>query len=245
MRVAGIPSERSNGGRVGCEAEFSRGHPGEGAAILQLGFYLAEQESPIVLLMEKGIVHVERNVAGGEIERKSLVVPKHPATSQFEAIDGKREELLDNILACKSAGPAPRKIGGAVGIKSDVDDGLLEDDLVKSEFGTEKRTDFQAGDDAIGVGERNVGGSLTAMDGKVAYIHLQAKGRGMDAADFGAAAGNALNFGDETAADQRLERFRVDVDEHGDGEERGCAGKDKQIFPPAAGGLGSGSGHRD
>ena len=35
----------------------------------------------------------------------------------------------------------------------------------------------------------------------------------MDAAHFGAAAGNALNFGNETAADQRLKRFGVDVDQ--------------------------------
>ena len=71
--------------------------------------------------MEKGIIHLERNVAGGEIERDDLVVPKDATMAKFEAIDGKGEELLDSSRAPIALTFALRKIGGAVGIESDVD----------------------------------------------------------------------------------------------------------------------------
>ena len=43
------------------------------------------------------------------------------------------------------------------------------------------------------------------MHGDIAHVGLQAKGSGMNAADLDAAAGDAFHFGDETAADERLE----------------------------------------
>ena len=63
----------------------------------------------------------------------------------------------------------------------------------------------------------------------------------MDAADFDAAAGDALDFGDQAAADQRLERIGVDVDKQAESAKEAGGGNDEQIFPPAAGGLGGGS----
>ena len=86
-----------------------------------------------------------------------------------------------------------------------MDDGLLEDDFVERELGTEKRDDFQAGDDAIRVGEGNLGGRLAAVDRDIAHVDLKTKRSGMDAGNFGAAPSDALDFGDESAADQRLE----------------------------------------
>jgi hypothetical protein len=117
-----------------------------------------------------------------------------------------------------------------------VDDGLFEDDLVEGELGAEKRADLQASDDAVNVGERNLGGGLAAMHGDAAYVGLQAKGSGMDTADFDAAAGDALQFRDEPTANERLERASVDVDEQAESGEEGGPGEEKQIFPPAAAG---------
>ena len=119
MRVSGVPLERGKDGRAGGEAEFGGSHPGKRAAIQELAFDHAEQEAAIVLAVEKGIVHVERNVAGGEVEGNGLIVPIDTTLAEFEAIDGQREEGLDHVLAAKSAGLALRKVGGAVGIKGD------------------------------------------------------------------------------------------------------------------------------
>ena len=68
----------------------------------------------------------------------------------------------------------------------------------------------------------------------------------MDAADLDAASGDALQFGDEAAADQRLEGIRIDVDQQADSAKHAGRGNEEQIFPPAAaGGLGGGFGHCD
>jgi hypothetical protein len=40
------------------------------------------------------------------------------------------------------------------------------------------------------------------MDGDIAHVSLEAKGSGVDAADLDAAAGDALQLGNEAAADQ-------------------------------------------
>ena len=64
---------------------------------------------------------------------------------------------------------------------------------------------------------------FAAVDRDFAHIDLQAKRSGMDAADFGAAAGDALDLGDEAAADQRLERIRVDVEQAAQERYRGRA----------------------
>ena len=75
-----------------------------------------------------------------------------------------------------------------------------------------RETDLQARDNAVHVGKGNLGGGLAAVDGDTAHVDLEEKRSGMDAADFDAAPGDALHFGDEAAADQRLERGGVDVD---------------------------------
>ena len=71
------------------------------------------------------------------------------AMAKLEMIDGKSKELLDGSLAANGAGASRRKIGGAVGIESHVNDGLLEDDFVEGKLGTKKRDDLQASDDAV------------------------------------------------------------------------------------------------
>ena len=112
---------------------------------------------------------------------------------------------------------------------------------MKGEFGAKKRGDLQAGDNVIGVSQWNVGGGLAAMHRDIPHLDLQAERNGMEAADFGAASGNTLDLGDEAAANQRLEGFRINVDGESEGEKRGRADQDEQVFPPAAGGLAGGT----
>ena len=157
----------------------------------------------------------------------------------FEVIDGKSEELFDRALAGCGGRFSLRKVGAAVGIKSDVDDRVLEDDFVEGKLGTEKRADFQAGDDAIGMGERDIGGRFASVYGDVADLHLKTEGNSVEAADFGAASGDALDFSDETAADQRLEGVGVDIDRQGERGKGRATNQEQQILPPApAGGDG-------
>ena len=75
--------------------------------------------------MEEGIIHAQREIASVKIERNGLLIPKQAATADFEIAYGERKELLNGSLAGKMAG-APRDIGGAIGIESDVNDGLVE-----------------------------------------------------------------------------------------------------------------------
>ncbi len=159
----------------------------------------------IVAAVKKVIVHPERRVASGEIHGDGLIVPEDLAVAEFEAIDGECKKPLDGGLAASNSSLRQGKISGAVGIESNVDHGLLEDDFVKAELGTEKRNDFQTRHNAVNVGKGNLGGGLAAVDGDSAHVGLEEERNGVDAADLDAAAGDALHFGDEAAADQRLE----------------------------------------
>jgi hypothetical protein len=155
--------------------------------------------------MKKGIVHLERTIASGEIHGDGLIVPEDLPVAEFEAIDGKSKQLLDGSFAGNDRDLSLGRIRRAIRIESDVDDGSIEDDLVEAELGAEKRGDLQASHDAVHVREGNLGGGLATMDGNTAHVDLEAKRSGMDAADFDAASGDTLHLGDEAAADQRLE----------------------------------------
>ncbi len=194
--------------------------------------------------VEVGIIHLQGHVASGEIEGDGLVVPEQTALTKFQPSDGEGEELFDRSLGRKGAGP-PRKVRGAVRIKDDVDDGLIENHFVKGELGTNQRADLQTGDNVFGVSQGNVGGGLAAMHRNIPHLDLQAKWDGVEAADFGAAAGNTLDFGDEATANQRLKGFRIHVDGEGDRDGSQRANDDQQVFPPAAGWFGYGLSHCD
>jgi len=49
--------------------------------------------------MKKGIVHLERTIASGEINGDGLIVPEDLAMADFEVIDGKSKKSLDDSLA--------------------------------------------------------------------------------------------------------------------------------------------------
>ena len=170
MRMAGIPLKRGKDGGVGSETEFRGSHPGKGAAIEEFGIDQAELELAVIPAPEEGIVHLKGSVASSEVKWDGLVVPEDLAVAKFEMIDGKSEELLDGGLAFDGVDSSRREIGGAIGIESYVDHGLVEDDFVESKFGTEKRADLQASDDTVHVGKGNIGGGLTAVDGDIAYV---------------------------------------------------------------------------
>jgi len=93
------------------------------------------------------------------------------------------------------------------------------------------------------VRERKVFRGLAAAYGDAAYFGLQAKGNGMDAGYFGATSGNALDFGDQSAAHQRLERICIDVDKEAESGEKSGNNREEQIPPPSAGGFSRGLGH--
>jgi hypothetical protein len=121
---------------------------------------------------------------------------------------------------------------------------LLQDDFVEDQLGAEKRPNFQASDEVVDVGERNILGGLAPMHGDAAHFSLQAKWNGMDASYFRAASGDAFDFRHQAMAHQRLERFGVDVDKETENGEETCGGHEKEIVPPAAaGGLGGGADH--
>ena len=86
----------------------------------------------VVSVTKKGIVHLERSIASGEIDGNGLIVPEYLAVAEFEAIDGKGKKSFDDRVTGNAAGSSLRKIGCAVGIKSDMDHRLLEDNFVES-----------------------------------------------------------------------------------------------------------------
>jgi hypothetical protein len=94
-----------------------------------------------------------------------------------------------------------------------MDYGLLENDITKAKLGTDERADLEARNNPICVGQGNLGCGLAAVDCNLANVSLQAKRRGVNASDLDATAGNALQFGDEAAADERLKGIRIDVDQ--------------------------------
>src|ERR1700730_4456201 len=106
--------------------------------------------------------------------------------------------------------------------------------MAEAELGTKKKVELHAGDDAVGVRERNIGGGLAAMHGNAAHIDLPAKWRGMDAGDFDPASSDALYFCDEAAANQGLEGIGVDVNEQAEEREQESRNEEEEIFPPAA-----------
>ena len=90
----------------------------------------------------------------------------------------------------------------------------------------------------VGMSQRDIGGGFATVDRDIAHVDLKAKGSGMDAADFGAATGDAFDFGDQTAANQRLERFRVDVDKQAESSKECRAVTTSRYFHQRRGGLG-------
>src|SRR5258708_36412713 len=121
---------------------------------------------------------------------------------------------------------------------------MIEDDIVKSELGAQEGNYFDASDQPIGMRERNVSRGLTSAHGYIPNFDLHAKRSGVEAADLGAASGDALDFCDKPSADQSLGRGGGDVPEPYEEAQDADAHEDQQVFPPRAPGrLGGGLGH--
>jgi hypothetical protein len=194
--------------------------------------------------VEIRIIHPEPSVASGEVKPYGLVVPEQATMAKIKAIDGKGEELLDRSLPGYSA-RSLGKVAGAVGIKSNVNDGLIEDKLLKSQFRTEQRADFQAGDDAIGMSERDIGSGFAAADSNIPDFDLKPKWNGMEATDLGAAPGYPFDLGGQAMTDERLKRLSGGIEKQSRDTEKCCSHEGDQIFPPAARWLGSVRRHCD
>src|SRR5580700_10542752 len=134
MRAPGIPFKGGDNRGVGSQAEFHGRHPPEGAAVEELGIDQAEQEAAIVAPLQEGIVHLQRSIAGGKIERNDLIIPKEFAVAQFEVIDREVKKLFDRRLGALGGSLTGWEICGAVRVKHDMNDRLLEDDLVEGKL---------------------------------------------------------------------------------------------------------------
>ena len=111
----------------------------------------AEAKASVVAAMEQRIVHLERSVARCEVKRDGLVVPKDAAMAKFEMIDERAKSRSTRLwLAIALAFRGGKWC--SVGIEGHVDNGLLDDDFVEAKLGTDKRTDFQARDNAVRMG---------------------------------------------------------------------------------------------
>src|ERR1700682_3505020 len=118
--------------------------------------------------MQVGIIHLQRSIARDEIERDGLIVPENLAVTDFKMVDRERKQLLHWGCAARGRWFSWWKIVAAVRIKSYMDDGLIEDNIVKCQLGAKKRADFHVGNDVVHVGERNILGWFGPANGKVA-----------------------------------------------------------------------------
>ena len=80
------------------------------------------------------MAHVGGHVIGRKIQRNFLVSPQNFAMAHFQAVDGERKELLDRLLRRGLLQSRLGLVGGAVGIKNDVDDGMVENNVVKPDL---------------------------------------------------------------------------------------------------------------
>jgi len=163
--------------------------------------------------------------------------------TDFEMIDRECKELLDCRRAARSSTFSRRKIAAAIRVEDDMDDGLLQHNFVKCQLRAKKRPDLQAGNNVVYVCKRNIFSRLASMNGDATHFGLQVKWDGVDAGDFRAASGDALDFGNQAAAYQRLEGIGIDVDEETKNSEETGSGQEKHVLPPAADELSGKRGH--
>src|SRR5579863_8891168 len=162
----------------------------------------------------------------------------------IEAVDGKGEQLLDRGNLRRSRHARSRNIAGAVGRKSNVNDGMIQRQFVESQFAAQQREPLDPGHQALGVRQGNVGGGLAPVHGNLAHIHLHAERDSVNAADFHPAAGNALQLGNHAAPDQSLEGFGGDIPQATRQAEQPHPRNHQQVLPPcAASRPGGGLGH--
>jgi hypothetical protein len=62
------------------------------------------------------------------------------------------------------------------------------------------------------------------MNGDATHVGLQVKWNGVDAGDFRATSGDALDFGNQAAAYQRLEGIGIDIEEETENNEESGSG---------------------
>ena len=104
-----------------------------------------------------------------------------------------------------------RLVGRAVGKKDDVDDGMIEDHVVKPEFTAQQGQDLDLRHQTVDVGIRNFSRPFPAMDGQIANFHLEMEGDDVEASQLDSAAGGSLQRSDQTLTHQSPERVRSAV----------------------------------
>ena len=119
--------------------------------------------------------------------------------------------MFQRPLAGRAAGLGHGRVGGAIGIIDDVDDGMLEQERMQCNGGAEQGNNFQLRLQAVDVEEWGLIGSFATVDGQVASIHAQAERDGVQFSEFDAAAGEFLHRRDHTATDHLLKGIGGDV----------------------------------
>src|SRR5579864_9371714 len=155
VRTSGVPLEGMHIGKSLSQAEFCRRHPGERPEVAELRVHLAEQKPPFVARSQEGVLHLQFSTMGGKIQRDFLAVPKQLTMPHLEAIDGKIEKLFDRSLPRTPQNARSRNVRRAVGINRNVNQGMIKNDVTKSEFRAQKGDDLHAGDQPVRVGQRN------------------------------------------------------------------------------------------
>jgi hypothetical protein len=122
---------------------------------------------------------------------------------------------------------------------------MFEGDFVEAKVGAQQGNDFNLRNNVIHVRERNIREGLAAAHSQIPDFDLHVKWNGVNASDFSAAAGNALDFGDNPAPDISLKRFRRYVPKPSQEADDARSPDEQQVSPPLAAESGdSGPCHR-
>ncbi len=183
------------------------GSPGKRAIILQRGIGFAQQNIAVIGSAEERIAHVRGDIPDRKIEWDFPVSPNDLTAAHFETVDGEREKLLHRFRVRNLLHFWFGLVGAAVGIKNDVNDGMIKNQVTQSDFRPPNRPDLDLGHQTIQMGVRHFPGLLSAVDGQIAHFHLKVKRDGVEATQYHPSAGHLFQHGHQTLANQIAKRI--------------------------------------
>src|SRR5437879_10980790 len=113
MRATGVQLQGMNIRERLPQAELRRRHPGERTEVVKLRVHLAEQKLPLIAEAQVRVLHLQRGIAGGKVQRDFLAVPDQLAMAHVQPVNGKSEELLNGSLPRASQNARARDVGRA------------------------------------------------------------------------------------------------------------------------------------
>ena len=115
-----------------------------------------------------------------------------------------------------------------------MNNGTLEHDRVKSEFGLQNGDDFDLRDHAIDVGVRDFACLLPAMNGEITHFHPKTKRSRVKTAQIDSATGNAFQLRHHAVAHHGLKRIRGCVPGQASQQEQADEYCKQQVLPELA-----------